>query len=75
MTTNKRRRTALTGPTAKDLDEAKRRAEAAKTPIAKIVTRKVVEGKRQAYSGKPAGAAAVPAPAARKASPKRRKRR
>jgi hypothetical protein len=35
-----------------DLAEAKRRAKAAKTPIAKIATKKVVEATERAYSGK-----------------------
>lgn len=37
-----------------DLAEAKRRAKAAKTPIAKTVTKQVVEAKEHTYSGQAA---------------------
>lgn len=37
-----------------DLAEAKRRAKAARTPIAKVVTQQVVEKKERLYSGEPA---------------------
>jgi hypothetical protein len=37
-----------------DLAESQRRAKAAKTPIAKAVTRQVLERKRRAYSGQAA---------------------
>jgi hypothetical protein len=37
-----------------DLAESERRAKAAKTPIAKAVTRQVLERKRRAYSGQAA---------------------
>jgi hypothetical protein len=50
-------KTAAAEPKA-DLAEARRRAKAAKTPIAKIVTRQVVEKKERAYSGQAAKDAA-----------------
>jgi hypothetical protein len=37
-----------------DLAEARRRAKTARTPIAKVVTKQVVEAKERAYSGRAA---------------------
>jgi len=54
MTTRKRPVTAH-----EDLAEAKRRAKSAKTPIAKIVTKQVVDKKERAYSGQAAREAAA----------------
>lgn len=42
-----------------DLAEARRRAKAAKTPIAKIVTKQVVDKKERRYSGQAAREAAA----------------
>ena len=49
MATSKRPATAQ-----EDLAEAKRRAKTARTPIAKAVTKQVVEKKQRVYSGEPA---------------------
>jgi hypothetical protein len=43
----------------KDLAESKRRAKTARTPIAKVVTKQVVEAKDRAYSGQAARATAA----------------
>jgi hypothetical protein len=42
-----------------DIAEAQRRAKAAKTPVAKAVTKQVVETKKRAYSGQAAREAAA----------------
>jgi hypothetical protein len=49
----------------KDLAEAQRRVKAARTPVAKAVTKQVLEKKRAAYGIK------SPAPSTRKASTKK----
>jgi hypothetical protein len=54
---NREQRDAGRSPAAaaqEDLAESERRAKAAKTPIAKAVTRQVLERKRRAYSGQAA---------------------
>jgi hypothetical protein len=55
MTSRKRPLTAQ-----EDLAESKRRAKAARTPIAKAVTKQVVEKKERVYSGKAAKEASTP---------------
>jgi uncharacterized membrane protein len=50
MATRKRAASAA----QQDLAEAKRRAKAARTPIAKAVTKRVVEAKERTYSGQAA---------------------
>jgi len=60
-----------------DLAESKRRAKAARTPIAKAVTKRVVERKERAYGlGEGNAGAAAPrrgaAAASKKAAPKKR---
>ena len=42
-----------------DLAEAKRRAKTARTPIAKVVTKQVLEAKEHTYSGRAARATAA----------------
>lgn len=70
----------------KDLTEARQRAKSARTPIAKAVTKRVVEAKERAYSGKASREAAaqmrrgvhpsaIGTPKAAKAAPKRTPRR
>ena len=73
-----RARTTITKPAtaaaARDLAESHRRAAAAKTPIAKAVTRQVVEKKLAVYSAEAARKAAALAGKTAKpaATPKRR---
>jgi hypothetical protein len=52
-----------------DLAESKRRAKAARTPIAKAVTEQVVEKKERAYSGQAAKEASAPVPRATTGKP------
>jgi hypothetical protein len=59
VTTRKRPLTAK-----EDLAESKRRAKAARTPIAKAVTKQVVETKERVYSGQAAKKASTAAPRA-----------
>lgn len=50
MTARKR----AASPAQKDLAESKQRAKAARTPLAKAVTKRVVEAKERTYSGQAA---------------------